>query len=233
RPRRREARSPPGAGRGRSRSRFRAGAWVLLGWSSVLWAVGVGAGCAARAAGTRSLSQLRAPAGHRRPRDGKRLPRRRVTAIDRSATDPTDRAVRGQHTERSQSVRPDGGGPPGELRDDERPLIVVWRRSHAQADGERPPLASCRRSRAQAVRYVPTRSPRGAAQRGDAMGKKTIWTVAAGTTAAVLAPGVAYALMAGGSDSPQQPPGIVGGEQRAVQPGEGPEHGAGADAGSL
>lgn len=65
------------------------------------------------------------------------------------------------------------------------------------------------------------------------MGKKTIWTVAAGTTAAVLVPGVAYALMAGGSDGPQQAPGIVGGEQRAVQPGEGPEHGAGADAGSL
>src|SRR5690625_7696563 len=63
------------------------------------------------------------------------------------------------------------------------------------------------------------------------MGKKTIWTVAAGTTAAVLVPGVAYALMAGGSDGPQQAPGIVGGEQRAVQPGEGPEHGAGADAG--
>src|SRR5699024_9009191 len=65
------------------------------------------------------------------------------------------------------------------------------------------------------------------------MGKKTIWTVAAGTTAAVLVPGVAYALIAGGAYVRQPAAGIVGGEQPAGQPGEGPAHGAGAAAGPL
>lgn len=40
------------------------------------------------------------------------------------------------------------------------------------------------------------------------MRKKTIWTVVAGTSAAVLAPGVAYALVAGGASMPTEGPGI-------------------------
>ncbi|MGO1228048.1 hypothetical protein ACT3SQ_17120 [Brachybacterium sp. AOP42-C2-15] len=40
------------------------------------------------------------------------------------------------------------------------------------------------------------------------MRKKTIWTVVAGTSAAVLVPGVAYALVAGGASMPTEGPGI-------------------------
>ncbi|WP_246958373.1 hypothetical protein, partial [Brachybacterium sp. Marseille-Q7125] len=43
------------------------------------------------------------------------------------------------------------------------------------------------------------------------MRKKTIWTVAAGTTAAVLVPGVAYALVAGGPSLPEERGGVGGG----------------------
>lgn len=64
------------------------------------------------------------------------------------------------------------------------------------------------------------------------MRKKTIWTVAAGTTAAVLVPGVAYALVAGGSGSRQEGPGVVAGEKPSVDPAEVDDQGAGV-AGSL
>lgn len=40
------------------------------------------------------------------------------------------------------------------------------------------------------------------------MRKKTIWTVVAGTSAAVLVPGVAYALVTGGASMPTEGPGI-------------------------
>lgn len=40
------------------------------------------------------------------------------------------------------------------------------------------------------------------------MSKKTVWTVVAGTGAAVLVPGVAYALVAGGASMPTEGPGI-------------------------
>lgn len=40
------------------------------------------------------------------------------------------------------------------------------------------------------------------------MRKKTIWTAVAGTSAAVLVPGVAYALIAGGASMPTEGPGV-------------------------
>ena len=43
------------------------------------------------------------------------------------------------------------------------------------------------------------------------MRKKTIWTVVAGTSAAVLVPGVAYALVAGGASMPTEGPGVGNG----------------------
>lgn len=64
------------------------------------------------------------------------------------------------------------------------------------------------------------------------MRKKTIWTVAAGTTAAVLVPGVAYALVSGGSGAREEGPGVVAGEKPSVEPAEVDEQGADM-AGSL
>ena len=40
------------------------------------------------------------------------------------------------------------------------------------------------------------------------MSKRTVWTVVAGTGAAVLVPGVAYALFSGGPSQPTERPGI-------------------------
>src|SRR5699024_8415534 len=64
------------------------------------------------------------------------------------------------------------------------------------------------------------------------MRTKTVWTVAAGTTAAVLVPGVAYTLVAGGSGAPQQGPGVIGGEKPQAQPAEVDADGEAADQGS-
>lgn len=63
------------------------------------------------------------------------------------------------------------------------------------------------------------------------MRKKTIWTVVAGTSAAVLAPGVAYALVAGGASMPTEGPGIGSdGSETSLGDQQGPDRpGIGAD----
>lgn len=63
------------------------------------------------------------------------------------------------------------------------------------------------------------------------MRKKTIWTVVAGTSAAVLAPGVAYALVAGGTSMPTEGPGIGSdGSETSLDDQQGPDRpGIGAD----